>query len=255
MIIKHQFCYGPDTGNPGGSAGDASGSTAGDVASAGSGAGSTVESTWIPESLKAEKSLEKFKSPEDAFKGYVELERKLGKSIEIPGKDASAEARDKFYERIGRPKTSDEFSSDKPLKDAEIDKAIRSAHAKGLTNEAYAAIAESVQATLDARSAQQKEAEDKAFADAEKVLKERYGDRYERLVMFAGEAFKKLPEGLQRRLDERGFANDPDMVEVLATVFGPRFSGDKLIRGSSVQKGAAKPEDRYSGMAKWYQGK
>ena len=64
----------------------------------------------MPEELKSHPSLQKFNSPADLFKSYVSLESMLGKNkVPIPDENAPQEEWDKFYEKLGRPKTPDEY--------------------------------------------------------------------------------------------------------------------------------------------------
>lgn len=58
---------------------------------------------WRPESLRGEKWLEKYKSPEDALKGFAEAQRLLGKRAEgivPPGADAKPEEVEAFNAKL-----------------------------------------------------------------------------------------------------------------------------------------------------------
>lgn len=58
---------------------------------------------WRPESLRGEKALEKYKSPEDAYKALVEAQKLIGKKADPlapPADDASQEERDAFSAKL-----------------------------------------------------------------------------------------------------------------------------------------------------------
>ncbi len=55
-------------------------------------------------------TLSKFKTHDDLGKAYRELETKIGqKGVIVPEKDASPEAREEYYNALGRPKTPEEY--------------------------------------------------------------------------------------------------------------------------------------------------
>lgn len=58
---------------------------------------------WRPESLRGEKALEKYKSPEDAYKALVEAQKLIGKKADPlapPADDAPQEERDAFSAKL-----------------------------------------------------------------------------------------------------------------------------------------------------------
>jgi len=61
----------------------------------------------LPENQR--ESMARFKEPIDIARSYIELEGKLGKSIQIPGENSSDEEWVKWYKRIGRPDSWDGY--------------------------------------------------------------------------------------------------------------------------------------------------
>lgn len=58
---------------------------------------------WRPESLRGEKALEKYKSPEDAYKALVEAQKLIGKKADPlapPAEDAPQEEKDAFSAKL-----------------------------------------------------------------------------------------------------------------------------------------------------------
>ncbi len=65
---------------------------------------------WVPEKLKGHKSLEKFKTSEDALNGYLNLESAYGKKFEENLKpDAPAEVRARVDAALGVPSAPTEY--------------------------------------------------------------------------------------------------------------------------------------------------
>jgi hypothetical protein len=71
----------------------------------------TQAPTWrdsvAPEHRKV---ADKFLSPADVVRSYAELERKLGSAITPPPPDAPPEERERFFERLGRPKRVEDYA-------------------------------------------------------------------------------------------------------------------------------------------------
>jgi hypothetical protein len=63
--------------------------------------------------LKTESKLTQFKSVDDLGKSYLELERKLGKSIVMPGEGATAEDVAAFRKAIGTPEKPEDYKLEK----------------------------------------------------------------------------------------------------------------------------------------------
>lgn len=92
---------GAGAGAAGGATGTAGGQTAGATAS------------WrdtLPEGLKGDKGLEKFKDPGALAQSYLELEKSARASVKIPGKDATPEAIAAWREKIGVPKAPSDYT-------------------------------------------------------------------------------------------------------------------------------------------------
>jgi hypothetical protein len=56
--------------------------------------------------------LARFKTENDLGKSYLELEKRLGASVVLPGKNAKPEDVEAFYEKLGRPKSPDGYELD-----------------------------------------------------------------------------------------------------------------------------------------------
>jgi len=95
--------------------------------------------TSLPEELRTEKSLEKYKSVPEVAKAYVEASKLMGNAVHMPKADATQEEFDKFYARLGRPESPDKYELKRPENpaggqwDEGLEKEFRTAaHASGL---------------------------------------------------------------------------------------------------------------------------
>jgi hypothetical protein len=65
-------------------------------------------------SLRSAKTFEKFKDVAGVARGYLELERKAGDGVKIPGADAKPEERRAFYDKLGVPKDASGYDINVP---------------------------------------------------------------------------------------------------------------------------------------------
>ncbi len=98
----------------------------------------------LPDDLKADQTLGRYKSLEDLAKGHLETKRVASSKVVVPGADADAAAWDAFYSQIGRPAEASAY--DVPATDdtdpAYIDAFKGKAHAIGLHPNQAKALAE-----------------------------------------------------------------------------------------------------------------
>ena len=187
----------------------------------------------LPEPLQKAKSLAKFKDGthvENLAKSYVELESKLGRSIELPGKDATDEDKVKFFARIGRPMTADDYEIG--LRDAELAKRLRAASFNaGLTKEQVKAQA----SAIAEYEAERDKLASKAYTDsatkADRQLREEFGAQYDIRMEAAKKGYESLySEGLRRQLAESGVTNNPEFIRVMSDL-GMQIKEASLVRG------------------------
>ena len=195
------------------------------------------------ESLRSSKSLEKFKELDALGKSYVELEGKLGRSVELPKDETDTEAWNRLYDRLGRPKTAEDYElksiEDEGLKKSLVERALK--HRVG--KKELLDIADAFAEREKARSASKQAEREKAYKEGEERLKAKYGDKYAEVPEKASKAFTKMfagKEGLYERLKAAGFDNDPDMVETFAEFYSVLSPEDQMIVGD--KGGAPKKE-------------
>lgn len=111
----------------------------------------TGASNWrdnLSEEYKTHKSLESYKDLNSLAKSHIEAQSYIGGSVKVPGAEATEEDWNKFFDKTGRPKTQDEYTSDIKLPDGMTynDDSLKEfkdlAHKYGLSNKQFKAIKE-----------------------------------------------------------------------------------------------------------------
>jgi hypothetical protein len=154
----------------------------------------------LPDDIKAEPSLQKYKTAEDFVTGFLEAQRRLGRSITVPGEDATDEQRQEFYEKLtnNAPELAARITPDSPEAYAlpegiEADDSVLRAIALDakLTNEQYGTI---MSKFYEQEQANQQEAVAQ-FNESVKALHDEWGaaydDRYQQAYAMAREMGKR----------------------------------------------------------------
>lgn len=207
----------------------------------------------LPESLQKSKSLSKFDGIDALAKSYTELESELGKRIKVPSKDASAEEWSKYYERIGRPKSPDEYAIDRGKVDDTLVKALKSAAFEaGVPSDQMGKIFGAVKSFYESSQTLRMEQYTAKMKEADAVLRKEYGPLYDSKIAGAKKAYDILfDDDLKKDIVESGMANNPRFVRVLAEL-GPQISGDSFLH--SAGKDGDTKKDPLAWMDKKYGG-
>ena len=138
----------------------------------------------LPEDLRNDsdfmKQIAKFQKIGDVAKSYSELEKKLGNSIVIPGKDASEEEKNAFYEKIGKPKSADGYSINdenaKAFKELAYKMDLTDSQAKGLY-ESFKSMGEQMLKQQQVNVQQQ-------AAETTEALRKEYGSNFNSAIKY-----------------------------------------------------------------------
>lgn len=91
----------------------------------------------LPDEMKTDAGLRKFKSVDALAKSYKEMESYRGNSIRIPGEDATDEERSAFFNKLGRPESAEhyklEFGEGVEVNEERSKSFRETAHTAGLT--------------------------------------------------------------------------------------------------------------------------
>lgn len=243
--------WSPATDNSGsGSDGQQSGAGA-------AGQGGSPERQWLedlPEPLRKAGTLRKFSDASwkaDLAKSYVELEGKLGKAVTVPDQGASAEEWGKFFSRIGRPETPDQYDVPQGKLDPDFEKTFRSrAHQAGLTKAQASDLLASIIEDGEGKTAKQRSAQERNAADSARKLREEFGDQYDaKMESMRTGARALFNEGLQEKMARAGILADPDFIRVMAS-YGERFGETQFVHGKPPEGSSKK--DPYDWMRERY---
>ncbi len=205
----------------------------------------------LSEPLQKSARLSKFDNVDALAKSYTELESELGKRVRIPSQDASSEEWAKYYERVGRPKTPDEYAIDRGKTDDALVREFKAkAHEKGLTIEQAEGMFGVLRNATETGQKLQMERYTARMKEADAMLRKEYGPQYESKVSDARKAYDILFDA-QTKADiaESGLASNPRFIKVLAEL-GPQIRGDSFLQ-SAGQSGEGK-KDPLSWMDKKY---
>lgn len=176
----------------------------------------------LPEDMRADESLSKFKGIGDLAKSYKEAQSLIGrKRLELPRDDWKPEQHDEFWKTLGRPDAPDAYaptakSDNFEMDETQLGEAKKVFHQAGLTTKQGQAILDYYVNSVGGQVGQQMEAQKQAAAQAEADLKAKWGDNYDIRLATARHFTKQFasPELLQH-LTNTGLGNDPRLVEML----------------------------------------
>ncbi|MDJ0933992.1 MAG: hypothetical protein QNI93_01245 [Kiloniellales bacterium] len=212
----------------------------------------------LPEELS--KAAEKFAGPTEALRSYVELERRLGRAVVLPGEGADAAEWRQFHRRLGVPERPEDYPVRFPerLDPGEADDALAERQGRFLAAmQAAGATPGVVQAALDwfGREVEGLEGaatsgRDRAEAAAEGALRRDWGPDYERNLALARRAVRRFgPEegqGLAELTlaDGSRLGSQPGFLRLLAAVGGALLEDQPLIGpGGPAEAGVAERID------------
>lgn len=210
------------------------------VAAAANGAPPSDFLSSLPEDLRADPSLSKFKSNGDLGKSYLELQKKMGSAIKVPGADAKPEDWDKIYTTLGRPEKPEGYEFTKQTlpegvnADTELEVAAKSwAHKAGLhPRQAQALYDEFSKFQMDRIAKFNGE----RTAGVEAIKKE-WGADFDKNIGLAQRAVIEVEKQLgveagtlKAELDATGLGNSPTLIKHFASL-GSKTAESPLILG------------------------
>lgn len=209
--------------------------------------------------LKAQKAVDRFETAGDLVKSYLSLRDSLDKRVQVPGDKASDEERAAFYERLGKPKSADDYKLTRPEgvpeetpAEQELAKNFKAkAHELNLTSaqveQLYAWNFEVAALEAKAREvALQKFAE-----DAEKELRLQWTVDYDRNLELANEALQHYAKDdwqafKDLRLEDGGYVGDhPVFARIFARVGSDRGED---VRANGAFDGSSRLQDAQSAL-------
>lgn len=188
--------------------------------------------TGLSDDLKADKSLESFKSVGDLAKSYTETKKMVGNAIHIPKPDAPKEVWDAYRAKLGRPDSPDKYEFkyaegqtpfDKPIED----KLRTISHRLGHDGQQAQGLSEAWR-ELQAETAAARE---QGIAE----LKKEWGGKFDTNLSLAQKAIKALGDDkLIAYLNASKLGDDPMLVRAFAK-YGESMTEGPLVMGDGNQ--------------------
>jgi len=199
----------------------------------------------IDESLKGDKSLHKFsgeKWKENLAKSYVELEKKLGSTVQVPKEGASEEEWGKFFSKIGRPDSPDKYELPGEIADEVKAVVAKEAFKNGVTPKQLQSVIAALQQGGQAQMAKADEAVQKEYETAVSTLKSEYGNDFDSNVQLAAKALHGLFPNGSAAILEKSLGNDPRLIRDLVAL-GKRLGEDGIVKGEAPAAKKSHPYD------------
>lgn len=201
----------------------------------------------IPEELRTDPTLTRFKNVEGLAKSYLQARNMIGRDkIAMP---ESEQDWNDVYSRLGRPGTGDEYNLAKPelpegvRMNEETAKAFReTAHQLGLSDKQAAGLYSWYWENTKAQYADTQKKGELLREEATLKLRSEYGEAFERKVVAGERALDEFgSDELIAHLKETGLNNDPRMIRFLANV-GEKMMEDGALIGKGTG-GAQTPDE------------
>lgn len=204
----------------------------------------------LPDEIRSHPILDKFKSPEDVIKSYIEAQKFLGREkIPLPPKDATKEDWDVVFNALGRPESPDgyELPEVELPEDVEIDEEFlaefkEKAHELGLNKTQVGEFYKWYMDKMGGMLAEMEELQAERRAEAEAQLRKEWGAKYEENLKKAQSVLKNFAdEDVLTEIEASGLGNNPALIKIFAKI-GQSLSEDAL-EGKSAGRFTMTPEE------------
>jgi hypothetical protein len=204
--------------------------------------GQPINAGWrdaLPETIRGEKTLAKFKDAGALAQSYIELE-KMPRGVAVPKDDAKPEEWAAYYDKIGRPKDPSAYAVNVKVpegmpwsKEAEANILVK-LHDAGLTTRQAEKVINGYIEIAAKGNLLIEQAKNQTRQEAENTMKGEWGglaDTNIALVQrsvaeFGGDEFRTY-------LDDTGLGNDPRFMRFVHAMAQPMLE-DGLIRGEGL---------------------
>jgi hypothetical protein len=188
----------------------------------------------LPEDLRKEASISKFKDVAGLAKSYLEAEKRMSSSVRIPNENSTPEELSKFYSKLGRPESVDKYdislnTGETPDTSPGVAALLNTAFEAGLTQRQAAAIL----GVYDKLAMEHIAATEKAAVEAKEALRKEWGADTEANLHAANVALKKFGERFPKEVAALSrnseFANNPVIISMFSEM------GRRMQEGKSAQ--------------------
>jgi hypothetical protein len=179
----------------------------------------TAETPWyesLPEELKNEPTVQKYKTVEEAAKGLVNAVKMIGRDkVVVPKQDADPSEWESFFDAVGRPKTPDEYKVELENADGDFLKSFKdAAHRSGLNQQQVDGLLSFWNQATERAVEKMQTSRQVEVEQGVEALKKDWGTAFDREVAVAKRAVRSLCDEEQRELLNEGLGNDPRIVKL-----------------------------------------
>jgi hypothetical protein len=197
---------------------------------------------FIPEAYRQDPSFAKYKTQDDFFKGFQNLQKLVGQKqivegLKLPEENASEQELNDFYNKLGRPESADKYElpSDLQVPEGynldEVSQNFKSiAHKNGIPQKQAAALFKDF---IEVEKQNFIKSQEQVKLSFDKAVIEAFGNEYKNDLGSAKKAAKAL--GIADKLDSEGLSANPTVLKVLAKL-GEHYGEDSFEDGTSGSK-------------------
>ena len=189
----------------------------------------------LPDDLKADPSIIKFKDTSSLAKSYLHLQKNLGGDrINLPGENATDEDWKQVYSKLGVPENIADYKVDAPegLDENVIGKLKEAAHKAGILPKQYQQLLNQFAEVNKQAVEEFTNNSQQTFQESQAALKREWGPGYDKNINLARAAVRDLGgEEAFKVLNDSGLANNPIILKMLAKA--GETLGEDAVKGSS----------------------
>ena len=194
----------------------------------------------LPEVIRNHPVIQQTPDIEKLAKQLVDAQSFIGRSIQIPGANATPEEINKFHVKLGRPESIDKYSKldytglppGLEVPPEKISEYHNLAFKLGLNDAQQKGVLQWIHANEVADAKGQEEQQQLTRANSESVLKKEFGAAYDQRIAIAQRAYGALAtKDQQEYFKEIGLEDDPQFIKMLAEI-GKKLVDDRSIDGS-----------------------
>lgn len=214
----------------------------------------TQNTDWkasLSDEIRNEKSLENISDIESLAKGYVHAQRLVGADkIPVPNKFATEEDWNKVYEKLGRPKSADEYKfnlpEDKTVDEAALKSFAEQAHKLGLLPGQADGVVKFYNDMIGAELAEANTIAEAARNKATTELKTEWGQAFDQKIAAANQVVASVfPQGFMSMNMEDGtkLGDNPAVIKAFA-MLAERMGEDKIVQSDGPMMQTPKQIDK-----------
>uniref|UniRef100_A0A6H1ZU00 Capsid assembly protein n=1 Tax=viral metagenome TaxID=1070528 RepID=A0A6H1ZU00_9ZZZZ len=208
--------------------------------------------TWrdgLAEDLRAAPSLQKFQSPDDLAKSYLQLQAKIGLApVRVPGQNATPQEWEDYYKATGRPDSPEKYSLPAAPEGVPGDFTPffqDAAHKAGLSGKQADQFYRIVTGAIAADQQAQAQHVNQTREEAARNLRNAWGEKYAENMAGANKMFDLAfggVRGAKEAVQAVGLADNPAFIAAMHAL-STKLSDDVLVGASATSFGALSPAE------------